>query len=102
MWPCCISIDSKRYADWIQQAQNGNACWQSSQPRVAAAWAPGKNDTCCQWGLVDTCWPVLALKGLQLQQDEMGVDSGVAPWLASAEQLISAPPVALHHLAAAS
>jgi len=44
---------------------------------------------------------VLALKGLQLQQDEMGVDSGVAPWLASAEQLVSAPPVALHHLAAA-
>ncbi len=53
-------------------------------------------------GKADTCWAELALKGLWLQQDEMAVDSEVAPWLASAEQLVSAPPVAAHHLAAAS
>ena len=31
MWPSCVSVDSKRYADWNQQAQTDNACWQSSQ-----------------------------------------------------------------------
>ncbi len=48
-------------------------------------------------GKADTCW-LVALKGLQLQQDEMGV----ASWLASAEQLVLALSVALHRLVAAS
>ena len=101
MRTCCVSIDSKHYADWNQQAQTDNACWQSSQVRFAAACAPDKSDTCNN-GKADTCWPVLALKGLQLQQDVMAVDCEVAPWLASAEQLVWALPVAAHHLAAAS